>query len=294
MKTKASHQPDIAEVYADLIRATEALGDYRSAIVLAGGLVPLCYRQVFGVGSDLHSPLLTFDIDWAVPNEVPLKQGRSIRQAIEMAGFREILSQFVVPPVAKFQHERFGDEEPAPVYLDFITDRSGGPTSRLGADRSKLDVQAGFKVIALPYVRLLFEKTMEFDLSTIESLHLDNPLAVRIPHPACYVLHKILVSQKRRKAEKRDKDLAYLYDLAVGSRDDWITIQEAMAEIRQAKRFPASWWQAAQKIVAKVFGETASSGPIGVARIYSSIGESVSEPSVLRVMTSFFKEIGLV
>jgi len=177
-------QPDIAEVYADLVRAAQALADYRTEIVLAGGLVPLCYRQVFSTGSEAPEPLLTFDIDWAVPTEVPLRQGRSIRQAIEQAGYREVLSQFVVPPVAKYQHERFDDKTPAPVYLDFITDRPGGPTSRSGRDLTKLDVQEGFKVVALPYVRILQQDPLDFDLARLAVLHLDEPCEVQHGVPA--------------------------------------------------------------------------------------------------------------
>lgn len=288
-----NRQPDIAEVYADLVRATQALSDYRAEIVLAGGLVPLCYRQLFSTGADAPAPLLTFDIDWAVPNEIPLRQGRTILQAIEAAGYREVLSQFVVPPVAKYQHERFDDQTPASVYLDFITDRPGGPTSRAGRDLTKLDVQADFKVVALPFVRLLTENPLAFDLASLPQLHLDAPCEVTIPQPASYTLHKLLVSQRRSDAAKRDKDLAYVYELAVASHDHWQSIKAELDRTKAAKRIPAAWWKNASKIATRNFGHASSDGPVSVARIYGTIGATISESSIQRVMVRFFRALGL-
>jgi hypothetical protein len=285
-------QPDIAEVYADLVRAAQALSDYRAEIVLAGGLVPLCYRHLFSTKADAPAHLMTFDIDWAVLNEIPLRQGRTIRQAIEAAGYREVLSQFVVPPVAKYQHERFDDKTPAPVYLDFITDRPGGPTSRTGRDLTKLDVQADFKVVALPFVRLLTENSLTFDLASLPQLHLDAPCDVMIPQPACYALHKLLVSQRRSDAAKRDKDLAYVYDLAVASHDHWQSIKDELDRLKAAKRIPAAWWLNVSKIATRNFNDATSDGPVSVARIYATIGTTVSESNIQRVMARFFRALG--
>ena len=191
--------PGINEVLDDLERSARRLDAYSRNIVLAGGLVPLCYRKIYTSELEDHASLLTFDVDWAVPNNVPLKEGQSIVETLRSAGYHEVLSHLVVPPVAKYQHERFDPKDPAPVYLEFVTDRVGGPKSRTGEDRSSMNVQAGFRVVALPYVRILMDGTLDFDLAALDRTGIEGPLQVQVPHPANYVLHKLLVSEKREK-----------------------------------------------------------------------------------------------
>lgn len=107
--------------------------------------------------------------------------------------------------------------------------------------------------------------------------------------PLCY--RKLFGADEQASAEKRDKDLAYLYDLAIVSQDEWGSLQERMADLEGQSPFPEAWWKDARKIIAKTFAHEASQGPIGIARIYSSIGETVSEEGVFQVMTGFFKQV---
>ncbi|MBW1809865.1 MAG: hypothetical protein JRJ19_10880 [Deltaproteobacteria bacterium] len=285
--------PGIQEVLDDLKRSARALDAYSEDIVLAGGLVPLCYRKIYVSELEDHKSLFTFDVDWAVPNKVPLKEGQSVVESIRSAGYQEVLSHLVVPPVAKYQHERFDPENPAPVYLEFITDRAGGPRSRTGNDQSSMNVQSGFRVVALPYVRILLGGTLDFDLAELDKTVIEEPLQVQVPHPANYVLHKLLVSEKRAKREKHDKDLAYVYDVALVTQNDWGAIGKRLKENEVTKKYPAKWLKDARRIVSNHFRDETSDGPIVISRIYRSIAVPVSESGAYRVMADFFQKIGL-
>jgi hypothetical protein len=285
--------PGIHEVLDDLQRSARALDAYSEDIVLAGGLVTLCYRKIYTSVLEGHASLFTFDVDWAVQNKVLLKERQSVVELLRSAGYQEVLSHLVVPPVAKYQHKRFDPEDPAPVYLEFVTDRVGGPKSRTGGDRSSIDVQAGFIVSALPYVRILLDGTLNFNLVDLDGIGIEEPLQVQVPHPANYVLHKLLVSEKRAKREKRDKDLAYVYDVALVTQNDWDAITKRFKEIEGGNKYPAKWIKDARRIVSNNFRDETSDGPIVISRIYRSIPVPVSESGVYRVMADFFHKIGM-
>ena len=51
----AQNSPGIEEVLDDLQRSARALGVYAKDIVLAGGLVPLCYRKLYNNDPEGHT-----------------------------------------------------------------------------------------------------------------------------------------------------------------------------------------------------------------------------------------------
>ena len=57
------------------------------------------------------------------------------------------------------------------------------------------------------------------------------------PHPAVFALHKLLVAPRRRKAEKREKDLhsAIAVLELLDRKGDILIVRETV------ERFPASW-----------------------------------------------------
>jgi hypothetical protein len=283
--------PESKEVLDDLQRSARALSKYKEDFVLVGGLVPLCYRKIFQGDVETIKPILTSDIDWAVPNRIQEKEGQKIITLINKAGYRQILSQHVVPPIAKFQHERFDEKTTAPVTLEFITDRKGGTSSRSGEDLTKVNVQAGFRVVALSHVRILMDRPMTFDLSKVDDLGLKEKLEVQIPHPANYVLQKLLISKRRSTKEKHDKDLAYVYDVAILTRGKWHAIKERLEQIEKA--IPSKWMKDARRIVDQGFQDKTSAGPIAISRIYQKTAPQLTEVRVHRVMSDFFMQVGL-
>ena len=156
-----------------------------------------------------------------------------------------------------------------------------------------MEVQTGFRVVALPYVRILLDGTLRFDLAALDGIGIAGPLRVRVPHPANYVLHKLLVSEKPARREKRDKDLAYVYDVALVTQNDWGAVGKRLQQIEADKKYPAKWLEDARRIVSKRFKDETSDGPIVISRMYRSIAVPVSEHGVYRVMADFFSRIGM-
>lgn len=145
----------------------------------------------------------------------------------------------------------------------------------------------------MPYVRILLDNTLDFNLAALTEIGIDGPIQVKVPHPAHYVLHKLLVSKKRAKREKRDKDLAYVYDVALVTQNDWDAIARRLKQIEGGKKYPAKWLKDARRIVSNNFRDESSDGPIVISRIYRSIAVPVSESGVYRVMADFFQKIGM-
>ena len=81
-------------------RSAQALEPYLDDLVLIGGLVPLCYRKLYG-GLNETQCLATTDIDWAVRGRLPVKQSVGVDELLLAAGFLQKFSQGDVPPSSK-------------------------------------------------------------------------------------------------------------------------------------------------------------------------------------------------
>jgi len=282
--------PNPAEVLEDLRRSAQALGEYRKQVVLVGGLVPLCYRQLFEPGQEHGERLFTFDVDWAVPRRLP-SQGPGLAELITRAGYEVVFSQQLSVPVGKFQHARF-DGGP-PVLVDFLTDREGGRETRDGRDATTVQVQPGLRLEALPYLGLLLSGTLEFDLSALAELELARRLLIRVPHPANFVLQKLLAAEKRPQREKRAKDWANVYEVAVITRERWPELAARVEDIRASGLAPPAWFRQLARIARGSFSQPTQDGPVAIARLLGATALPVREETVFRTMHPFLEALGL-
>jgi hypothetical protein len=149
-------------------------------------------------GAGLHrDPLITRDIDLVIPRRGFIDSTPPLGRTIIAAGFRHEFASLGNPPVVKYVKELDGADK---VEIELITDAPGQHegTVEIGSVNAQ----------GLRYVGLLLDEPWEVDLSR---LGLDRELTVKVPRPAAYVLHKSLITGRRRHKEKTAKDLYYIF-----------------------------------------------------------------------------------
>ncbi len=279
------------DVLVDLGRLIDALGEYRRMAILAGGFVPLMYRRMSDVVLPQTPPLLTTDFDWTLPAHMDVLGGRSLAERLADSRFVTISSLGTEPPVQRYQHERFGTKTLGPVYAEFLAPLVGSEIDRRGRPRSVVVVQPGLTPQALHYLDLLFVEPMPFDASTWTELSLKESTTILLPNPASYVAQKLL-AWPDRVSKKRDKDLAYVYDVAVLTQEHWPDLANVVVRLKRS--FPKVWFDRIGKLVGRLFESVASEGPIAIARQYQGIpGRVPTESATWKTVANFSKAIGL-
>lgn len=281
------------EILLELADCARAMGPYREDVVVTGGLVPLLYRYHPQYNQPPQQPLLTGDLDLTVPESLPLRGEKRLVDCLEQGGFVIIPSRSVAQhalPKHFFQRREHGTESLAPVHGEFLSPLTGSPTDREGKPKSPRKVQSGLNAEALRYLDLLLWEPISFGLDSISELEIDREegLEVRLPGPGAYLVQKILCSQKRRSAEKRDKDFAYIYDVATLTHGRWPEVRTEIEDLRQEKRTWEKWIDNAAKILAEAFDSQSALGPNAVEVVYEG---HVRADTVERVMDRFLKDV---
>lgn len=283
---------DHVEILRELAECAEAIGPYRDDVVVTGGLVPLLYRFHPDFGRPRQPALLTGDLDFTLPETLPLRDGERLRDRLENGGFVVVTSRRTrgdVPAKQFFQHHSRGTESLAPIHGEFLTPLTGSETDRDGQPKSPTEVQNGLNAEALRYLDLILWEPILFDVSSIDELGRRNELNVQIPRPGAYLVQKVLCSEDRSSREKRDKDLAYCYDVATLTHENWNEIRSELSELEAERGLWSTWIERARTILENAFlGENASA-PMAVERLYDDT--SVQKGTVERVMEQFTAEI---
>lgn len=273
----------------DLGPLLAAVAPYGRSVVVSGGVVPLLYRYLPDIAPVRQPPLLTADLDLTVARSL---DGPRLDQRLRQADFVEVYSRAADPPVIRLQHRRFGSEELHPVHVEFLAPQTAPRTGRGGVDQRVVEVQPGVHAQALPYLQVLFEEPIALASDAVGWL----PAAVRVhvPHPAAYLLVKALVIGRRAADAKRAKDAAYLYDVALLTRDRWDELVDFWVSLRDRGRCPARWLAAARETIVRLFAAASSDGPIWVHRVYAdAMGAAApAESAVARVAAHFIERLG--
>lgn len=282
------------EILVELADCARAMGPYRADVVVTGGLAPLLYRYHAGFNKPRQKPLLTGDLDLTVPESIPLREDARLVDCLAQGGFVIVRSRSIAedaPPKHFFQRKKFGAEDLAPIHGEFLSPLTGPKTDRNGKPKSPREVQAGLNAEALRFLDLLLWQPIEFDLGSIGDLQIGEPLVVQLPNPGAYLVQKALCSERRDSAEKRDKDLAYLFDVATLTHGQWTSVRRQVEELRKEGHVWSKWIDSAAKILDGAFGSSSAFGPPAVQRVYEG---AVQANTVGRVMTRFLTEIGLL
>lgn len=242
------------------------LHDYLPDIVLCGGWVPFIYRE-YVVNSQPPPPLLTNDIDFAVPGILSLKREKRIDQILKDVGFKPVqidaefhMSHFGKsrPPVTKFEYEKDGLK----IKLEFITALKG--KGEVGVKT----VQRGVTAEALRYVDILLDNYQKVEireqLANKQNIH----LKINIPTPAAYVYQKGLTFVRRLTELKKGKDLCYIYDLL----ENYGELHKIMYDDFQGvcKKYHAKWFKTFSGNIESYFNGANADGPILVQQQYKS------------------------
>ena len=127
-------------------------------------------------------PLRTQDIDFLVPNPFHGKEHTDFIQQLENLGFNR-----------DFKRDGSLYLWNAELKIEFITPEKGR-----GVDSSIKIKKLGINAIPLRFVAFLLD-----DSITI----VDNGVKIRVPNPANFCLHKLIIASRRRKIDKSLKDL---------------------------------------------------------------------------------------
>jgi len=167
------------------LNAEGVLGD----LVLLGSWCLAVYSENYGGSPEI--PLLrTLDVDFLVPNPVRIQKKVDIPERLKELGFDVVYS--VLSGYSKFVHP---DLE-----IEFLTPEAGRGRS------------TPYKVTALKITAQVFRYIGLADQYAVEMNY--KGFKVRVPHPAAFVLLKLLTSEKRKKLTKKERDVSTAVQLA--------------------------------------------------------------------------------
>lgn len=145
-------------------------------------------------------PLRTQDIDFLVPNPFKGKDHLGLIDELMALGFQK-----------DFRRNGSIFLYNAELLIEFITPEKGR-----GVEEAINVKKLGLRAIPLRFVSLLLD-----DPITI----IDNGIAILVPNPVNFCLHKLIVSSRRRKSEKALKDFQHaLYTSAIVEKKDLLKL----------------------------------------------------------------------
>lgn len=207
MEIVFKHTPFVSPV-TDLLRELDRIGFFSHGLLI-GSWPMTIYADHF----TLAYALATDDIDFAVENvvRVPAKRSETIPEILDRLGYTPIKDY---SGIETFLHGTFE--------VEFITHRRGG-------EGPPSVVIPPWKVSAqpLPFIDMLFIRP---NTVTIEDF------SIRIPSPEAFVVHKLIIAQRRTgqdKEFKKEKDLQQCSALVEIVQDE--EIQRIVSEYRLSK-----------------------------------------------------------
>jgi hypothetical protein len=280
--------PTFEEALADLAALIIALQPFRNEVVLCGGFAAWMYRfhPEFGSPHGVHQ--ITLDIDWAVPKSLAQHE-LSVAEELKRREFVPIIFRGDSPPVIKYQHKRWGNNEPAPVCVEFLT-----PLQGRDKGKSAEKIQSSLNAILLRYMDLALDRPVLFDVSVVPKCTLPAGTSILVPHPANYMFQKALTAPRRRKKAKMKKDLAYLYDAVLLTRPVWDRMLARISTFEnQDER--KKWLKKARTDLESWFEMPDAFGNAAVAEVLTAADPSnpLTPERVHRVMTHALPAIGM-
>ncbi|MFH0888169.1 MAG: GSU2403 family nucleotidyltransferase fold protein, partial [Planctomycetota bacterium] len=127
-------------------------------------------------------PLMTQDIDFLIPNPYRGKEHLDFINQLKGLGFNLDFKQNGAIYLWN-----------AELKIEFITVEKGR-----GVDHAIKIKNLGLNAIPLRFVSLLLDKSITV---------IDSGIKIRLPHPANFCLHKLVIAARRRKPDKSLKDL---------------------------------------------------------------------------------------
>lgn len=180
-----------SDLCRDVLNRFFKAGILEDVILIGSWCIPL-YKKYY-LKTSLISPLRTMDIDFFVPDPSSIKTSVSIPDILQDLGF-------ILDFVGDQGYIRLIHPD---LIVEFLVQEKGR-----GTDKPYPLPSLGLNAQPLRFLSLLSEKIIKVNV---------NGIIISIPHPAWFAIHKLIVTQRRTKVEKADKDLtvaiALLHDL---------------------------------------------------------------------------------
>lgn len=149
-------------------------------VILVGSWCMYFYQRYFPHGV-YHPSIRTTDIDFLVPRPSRLKKKIYLPSLLEKEGF-----------ILTFNSQGYMRMEHPELIVEFLVPERGK-----GTDKPYPLPSLGINAQALRFLDYLAEHAI-----IIES----ENLKIKLPHPAAFGLHKLIVMQRRKKKEKAEKE----------------------------------------------------------------------------------------
>ena len=164
----------------ETLRRLNAAGVLDELLLIGSWCVPF-YKAYFSEIPYL-TEIRTRDIDFLVPAPRRIKAERNIPELLKSAGF--ILSFTGSQGLMKLEHPE--------LVIEFLVPELGR-----GTDSPVPLVKLGVNAVALRFLNFLADNIIKVK---VEDFY------VRLPHPAHFALHKLIIFQRRRNIDKSAKD----------------------------------------------------------------------------------------
>lgn len=155
-------------------------------LVIAGSWCIFFYRFYFHKKQPIAS-LRTRDVDFLIPEPKSLKADIDLPELFKPLGF-------VVDYRGQQGYIRLVHPE---LFIEFLVPEKGK-----GTDKVFPLPKLGLNAQALRFIDILYLNTVTLETRGIK---------IKLPHPACFVLHKIIIFTRRPEKEKREKEVEQIY-----------------------------------------------------------------------------------
>ncbi len=179
------------ELLEHIITVGEAFREILDRVVFIGGFASFLYHYE----SNTETPLFTFDLDTLMGKSIP--PNFSIRKSIENLGFVELPARSFGKSCGVFINEKWKNKGEY-FKIELLLPQKG-------KDEEWGTIEPGLEAQKLRYLDLLQDN--------MHSILIKKELSVNIPHPARYLLQKLLAYDKRNSLPEKEKDSAYIVDL---------------------------------------------------------------------------------
>lgn len=150
-------------------------------IVLVGSWCTLFYKDFFG-GQAYMTPLVTRDMDLLIPQPRKISAKADVAELLRDLGF--VVGFSGSEGYIRLEHPQ--------LIVEFLVPEKGR-----GSNKPYALPQLGLNAQALRFLEFLSQNTITAVVGST---------TVTLPHPAYFALHKLLIMNRRPKAEKQTKD----------------------------------------------------------------------------------------
>ncbi|MBF0570496.1 MAG: hypothetical protein HQL12_01360 [Candidatus Omnitrophica bacterium] len=203
------------KIIEEILKIFAKNGLFEEGIELIGSWSFLIYQKYLGAKS---LPFVTHDVDFLIPNPFHGKEHLEFAQQLEGLGFR-----------CDFRRDGSVFFWKADFVIEFLTPEKGRGSA--GPINFK---KLGLKAVPLRYLGLLLEDSIIVSVEGVK---------VRVPSPANYFFHKLIISARRKNMDKRGKDLEQAICTSV--------IVDTADMANRFKKFPKGWRADILKVLAR-------------------------------------------